>query len=131
MLSVDEKSQIQALDRTQPGSPLKKGCCGTMTHDYKRHATTTLFAALAGLNLHILPGHHATLRGSGPGDDVAPGFDPQAGLALLASRYPDVAHYLPHGARLAPMSKYYTLTSARALSGSDAVFADRTRRGQD
>ncbi len=46
MLSVDEKSQIQALDRTQPGLPLKKGRAGTMTHDYKRHGTTTLFAAL-------------------------------------------------------------------------------------
>jgi len=46
VLSCDEKSQIQALDRTQPGLPLKKGRCGTMTHDYKRHGTTTLFAAL-------------------------------------------------------------------------------------
>ena len=46
VLSVDEKSQIQALDRTQPGLPIKKGRAGTMTHDYKRHGTTTLFAAL-------------------------------------------------------------------------------------
>ena len=46
VLSVDEKSQIQALDRTQPGLPFKKGRCGTLTHDYKRHGTTTLFAAL-------------------------------------------------------------------------------------
>ncbi len=46
VLCVDEKSQIQALPRTQPGLPLKKGRCGTMTHDYKRHGTTTLFAAL-------------------------------------------------------------------------------------
>jgi transposase len=46
VLCVDEKSQIQALQRTQPGLPLKKGRCGTMTHDYKRHGTTTLFAAL-------------------------------------------------------------------------------------
>ena len=45
-LSVDEKSQIQALDRTQPGLPMKKGRAGTMTNDYKRHGTTTLFAAL-------------------------------------------------------------------------------------
>jgi transposase len=43
---VDEKSQIQALDRTQPGLPMKKGRCGTMTHDYKRNGTTCLFAAL-------------------------------------------------------------------------------------
>jgi transposase len=46
VLSVDEKSQIQALDRTQPGLPLKPGKAGTMTHDYKRHGTTTLFVAL-------------------------------------------------------------------------------------
>ena len=46
VLCVDEKSQIQALDRTQPGLPLKKGRCGTMTHDYKRNGTTTLFAAM-------------------------------------------------------------------------------------
>ena len=46
VLAVDEKSQIQALDRTQPGLPMKKGRCGTMTHDYKRNGTTTLFAAL-------------------------------------------------------------------------------------
>jgi len=45
VLSVDEKSQIQALDRTQPGLPMKPGRAGTMTHDYKRHGTTTLFAA--------------------------------------------------------------------------------------
>src|SRR5271170_1896617 len=46
VLCVDEKSQIQALDRTQPGLPLKPGRCGTFTHDYERHGTTTLFAAL-------------------------------------------------------------------------------------
>lgn len=46
VLSVDEKSGIQALDRSQPGLPLKRGRCGTMTHDYIRHGTTTLFAAL-------------------------------------------------------------------------------------
>jgi transposase len=50
VLCVDEKSQIQALDRTQPGLPLKKGRCGTMTHDYKRNGTTTLFAALSMLD---------------------------------------------------------------------------------
>ena len=47
VLSIDEKSQIQALDRTQPGLPLKPGKCGTMTHDYKRNGVTTLFAALS------------------------------------------------------------------------------------
>ena len=46
VLCLDEKSQVQALDRTQPSLPMKKGRAGTMTHDYKRHGTTTLFAAL-------------------------------------------------------------------------------------
>ena len=50
VLCVDEKSQIQALDRTQPGLPLKKGRGQTMTHDYKRNGTATLFAALDTLN---------------------------------------------------------------------------------
>ncbi len=57
VLSIDEKSQIQALDRTQPGLPLKPGKCGTMTHDYKRHGTTTLFAALNVLDGTVI-GHN-------------------------------------------------------------------------
>jgi transposase len=63
VLCVDEKSQIQALDRTQPGLPLKRGRAATMTHDYKRHGTTTLFAALdvaSGLVIgECLPRHRA------------------------------------------------------------------------
>ncbi len=54
VLCVDEKSQIQALDRTQPGLPMKKGRCGTMTHDYKRNGTTTLFAALVTLDGRVI-----------------------------------------------------------------------------
>lgn len=54
VLCVDEKSQIQALDRTQPGLPMKKGRCGTMTHDYKRNGTMTLFAALSMLDGTII-----------------------------------------------------------------------------
>src|SRR5687768_6710463 len=54
VLSVDEKSQIQALDRTQPGLPLKPGKAGTWTHDYKRHGTTTLFAALNVLDGRVI-----------------------------------------------------------------------------
>ena len=56
VLCVDEKSQIQALDRTQPGLPMKKGRCGTMTHDYERHGTTSLFAALNVLDGKIIGG---------------------------------------------------------------------------
>jgi hypothetical protein len=54
VLSVDEKSQIQALERTQPGLPMKEGRAGTMTHDYERHGTTTLFAALNVLDGTVL-----------------------------------------------------------------------------
>jgi transposase len=64
VFAVDEKTQIQALDRTQPGLPLKKGRAGTMTHDYKRHGTTTLFAALdvkTGSVIHeCMPRHRTT-----------------------------------------------------------------------
>lgn len=54
VLCVDEKSQIQALDRTQPGLPIKKGRLGTRTHDYKRNGTTTLFAALSMLDGKVI-----------------------------------------------------------------------------
>lgn len=54
VLCCDEKSQVQALDRTQPGLPLKKGRAATMTHDYKRHGTTTLFAALNVLDGQVI-----------------------------------------------------------------------------
>ena len=54
VLCADEKSQIQALDRTQPGLPLKKGRCGTLTHDYKRNGTATLFAALNTLDRTVI-----------------------------------------------------------------------------
>ena len=63
VLCVDEKSQIQALDRTQPGLPMKKGRAGTLTHDYKRHGTTSLFAALNVLDgtviAECMPRHRA------------------------------------------------------------------------
>src|SRR5213083_2988594 len=62
VLCVDEKSQIQALDRTQPGLPLKKGRCGTMTHDYKRNGTTTLFAALNVLDGKVIGECHSRHR---------------------------------------------------------------------
>jgi transposase len=62
VLCVDEKSQIQALDRTQPGLPLKKGRCGTRTHDYKRNGTTTLFAALSLLDGKVIGQCHSRHR---------------------------------------------------------------------
>ena len=62
VLCVDEKSQIQALNRTQPGLPMKKGHCGTMTHDYKRNGTTTLFAALDLLQGKVIGDFHKRHR---------------------------------------------------------------------
>ena len=62
VLCIDEKSQIQALDRTQPGLPIKKGRCGTMTHDYKRNGTTTLFAALETLQGKVIGECHQRHR---------------------------------------------------------------------
>src|SRR5438552_9150830 len=62
VLCVDEKSQIQALDRTRPGLPIKKGRCGTMTHDYKRNGTTTLFAALEVLSGRVVGQCHERHR---------------------------------------------------------------------
>ena len=62
VLCVDEKSQMQALDRTQPGLPLKKGRCGTRTHDYKRNGTTTLFAALSLLDGKVIGQCHSRHR---------------------------------------------------------------------
>src|SRR5437870_778610 len=62
VLCADEKSQIQALDRTQPGLPIKKGRCGTMTHDYKRYGTTTLFAALETLEGKVVGECHQRHR---------------------------------------------------------------------
>ena len=62
VLCVDEKSQIQALDRTQPGLPLKKGRCSTMAHDYKRNGTTTLFAALDLLEGKVIGDFHKRHR---------------------------------------------------------------------
>ena len=62
VLCVDEKSQIQALDRTQPGLPIKPGRRGTMTHDYKRNGTTTLFAALNVLTGKVIGECHGRHR---------------------------------------------------------------------
>lgn len=90
VLCVDEKSQIQALDRTQPGLPLKKGRCGTMTHDYKRNGTTTLFAALEVLSGRVIGQcperlrHQEFLRFLGRLDGEFPGKVP---LHLVMDNY--------------------------------------------
>ncbi len=90
VLCVDEKSQVQALDRTQPGLPLKKGRCGTMTHDYTRHGTTTLFAALSMLDGTVIGDcmprhrHQEFIRFLKKIDAVTP---PELDLHLIVDNY--------------------------------------------
>jgi hypothetical protein len=76
VLSVDEKSQIQALDRTQPGLPMKKGRAGTMTHDYKRNGTTTLFAAMNILDGTVIGRATAIRSSSGSSTPSSAKFPP-------------------------------------------------------
>ncbi len=95
VLCVDEKSQIQALDRTQPGLPMKKGRCGTLTHDYKRHGTTTLFAALNVLDGRVIGEcmarhrHQEFLRFLRKLDTETP---PHLGLHLILDNYGTHTH---------------------------------------
>ena len=97
VICVDEKSQIQALDRTQPGLPLKKGRCGTMTHDYKRNGTTTLFAALEVLQGRVIgqclcaPSASGVLEVPAPAGPGISGRDP---LHLVMDNYGTHKH--PH-----------------------------------
>jgi transposase len=95
VLCVDEKSQIQALDRTQPGLPMKKGRCGTMTHDYKRNGTTTLFAALSMLDGKVIGDcmprhrHQEFIRFLGKIDAQTP---PELDLHLVVDNYATHKH---------------------------------------
>ena len=95
VLCADEKSQIQALDRTQPGLPLKKGRCGTMTHDYKRNGTATLFAAMSTLDGTVISmcddrhRHQEWLKFLRVIDDVTP---PDKELHLIADNYATHKH---------------------------------------
>jgi transposase len=138
VLSVDEKSQIQALDRTQPGLPLKKGRASTMTHDYKRHGTTTLFAALdvkSGLVIgECLPRHRARefLRFLRRIERVVL---PHLGVHLICDNYsahktPEVKAWLKKHRRF---KMHFTPTSASWLNLVERFFAKittkRIRRG--
>jgi hypothetical protein len=102
VLCVDEKSQIQALDRTQPGLPLRRGRCGTQTHDYKRNGTTTLFAALSVLDGTVIGDcmprhrHQEFLRFLTKIDAEIP---PGLALHLIVDNYGTHKH--PRGERLA------------------------------
>jgi transposase len=138
VLCADEKSQIQALDRTQPGLPLKRGRGATMTHDYKRNGTTTLFAALNTLDGKVISlcqerhRHKEWLRFLRLIDDAPP---PEKEIHLIADNYathkhPRVQRWL---ARHPRFHIYFTPTSSSWLNMVERFFRDlthnRLRRG--
>jgi transposase len=133
VLSVDEKSQIQALDRTQPGLPLKRGRAGTMTHDYKRHGTTTLFAALnvldgtvTGMNMQRHR-HQEFIRFLNRLErDIPAGKVVHVVLDNVSShRTPEVRRWL---ARHPRWTFHFTPTSSSWLNAVEGFFAKLTRR---
>jgi transposase len=138
VLCVDEKSQIQALDRTQPGLPMKDGRCGAMTHDYKRHGTTSLFAALNVLEGTVIGECHQRhrhleflkfLR------RIDREFPANRGLHLILDNcgthtHPNVKEWLPQHPRF---SLHFTPTGASWLNLVERWFRELTdeqiRRG--
>src|SRR6059058_2596600 len=132
VLCVDEKSQIQALDRTQPGLPMKKGRAGTMTHDYKRNGTTTLFAALNMLDGKVIGTcmprhrHREFLRFLKLIDQQTPA---DLALHLVVDNYathktPAVKRWLKAHPRF---HLHFTPTSASWLNMVERFFAEITR----
>jgi len=138
VLCADEKSQIQALDRTQPGLPIKKGRCGTMTHDYKRNGTATLFAAMNTLDGTVISmcedrhRHQEWLKFLRVIDQITPGSKQ---IHLIADNYathkhPRVQKWLSRHSRF---HVYFTPTSSSWLNMVERFFRDltqnRIRRG--
>jgi hypothetical protein len=135
VVSINEKSQIQALDRTQPRLPLKRGKCATLTHDYKCHGTTILFAALGVLEGKVIgrcvPRHRhqefirfiATVERSVPAGKV---------IHAILDNY--AAHKHPHGlAWLAEHPRWtfhFTPTSCSWLNAVEGFFSKLTRQPQ-
>jgi hypothetical protein len=133
VLSVDEKSQMQALDRTQPGLPMKRGKAGTMTHDYKRHGTTTLFAALDVLSGKVIGQcmlkHRAVefVRFLRRIDQATP---PELDLHLILDNYaahkaPAVRRWLERHPRF---HLHFTPTSASWANAVEGFFSQLTLR---
>jgi transposase len=133
VLSVDEKSQIQALDRTQPGLPMKKGRAGTMTHDYKRNGTTTLFAALNVLDGTVIGQcmqkhrHQEFIRFLNKINRETP---KRLALHLIVDNYavhktPEVKRWLKRHPRF---HMHFTPTSASWLNLVERFFAEITRK---
>lgn len=132
VLCADEKSQIQALDRTQPGLLLKKGRCGTMTHDYKRNGTATLFAALNTLDGTVISmcddrhRHQEWLKFLRVIDQITPA---QKEIHLIADNYathkhPKVQKWLIRHPRF---HVYFTPTSSSWLNMVERFFRDLTQ----
>jgi transposase len=133
VLSVDEKSQIQALDRTQPGLPLKKGRCGTMTHDYKRNGTATLFAALDTLDGRVISmcddrhRHQEWLRFLRIIDKLTP-KDKQVHLIVdnyATHKHPSVTRWVERRKRF---HIHFTPTSCSWLNMVERFFRDLTEK---
>src|SRR5271170_565727 len=133
VLSVDEKSQIQALDRTQPGLPMKPGRAGTMTHDYKRHGTATLFAALNILDGTVIGRnmqrhrHQEFIRFLNAVEaDIPAGKIVHVVLDNYAThKHPKVCGWLDRHPRFV---FHFTPTSASWLNAVEGFFAKLTRR---
>lgn len=133
VLCVDEKSQIQALDRTQPGLPLKRGRCGTMTHDYVRHGTTTLFAALNVLEGTVIGGcfdrhrHEEFLKFLRQIDRQTP---PHLTLHLIVDNYGTHKHERVRRwlAKHPRFHLHFTPTSSSWLNLVERWFAEITRK---
>jgi len=138
VLCADEKSQIQALDRTQPGLAMKKGRSGTMTHDYKRNGTATLFAALDALEGEVISmcedrhRHQEWLKFLRVIDDIVP---PQKQIHMIVDNYathkhPKVERWL---ARRPRFHRHFTPTGCSWLNMVERFFRDltenRLRRG--
>ena len=128
VLSVDEKSQIQAIDRTQPGLPMKRGRAGTMTHDDKRHGTTTLFAALDVLEGKVIGRymqrhrHQEFIRFLNAIEAQVPGSKDRARdpRQLRCHKHPKVSRWLDRHPRFA---FHFTPTSCSWLNAVEGFFA--------
>ena len=132
VLSVDEKSQIQALDRTQPGLPMKKGRAGTMTHDYKRHGVTTLFAALDVLDGKVIGQcmkrhrHQEFIRFLNVIDARVPKKKMVHVIVDYAThKHPNVMEWIENHPRFV---FHFTPTSASWLNAVDGLFATLTKK---
>lgn len=133
VLSFDEKTQIQALDRTQPGLPIKKGRAGTMTHDYKRNGTTTLFAALNVLDGSVMGQcmqQHRHQEFIVFLDRIEAQVPPDKSVHVIldnyaAHKHAEVIKWLGRHPRF---SFHFTPTSASWLNAVEGFFATLTKR---